>query len=144
MTASSATERISHVVLGQEERWLSRAPPQPRRQSHLPAPRFLHNIGAGYSMLAAWKVASCAQTVGGNPVTGRSNISVICKYYSGARSTEGAAHRPLLSIPRSQERTVERHLDVPCASVTCFDHHVQRIVAVLWWGQEQLGTRTEH
>ena len=39
-------------------------------------------------------------------------MSVICNVHSGARSREGVVHRALLSIPRSQERTVERHLDV--------------------------------
>ena len=55
-------------------------------------------------------------------MTGRSKIfSVICHVHRGARSREGLARRPLLSIPRSQERTVERHLDVHCASVSRFE-----------------------
>ena len=63
--------------------------------------------------LAACEVASCAQTAGGSTVTGRSQVSAICHVHCGARSREGVAHQPLLSIPSSQERTVERHLDVP-------------------------------
>ena len=73
----------------------------------------MHNMCGGSSTLVAWEVASCAKTAGGSPVTGRSKVSVICNVHSGARSREGVAHRALLSVPRSQERTVELHLDVP-------------------------------
>ena len=56
---------------------------------------FIHNRCGGNSTLAAWEVASCAQTAHGSPATGRSNISVICKVHSGARSREGVVRRPL-------------------------------------------------
>ena len=108
---------MSHVVCGQEERWRSRSPPQPRRQSRLPPSR-IHPQHVWWEL----NTGGCA---GGSPVTGRCKIlSVICDVHSGARSREGVARRPLLSIPRSQELTVEPHLDGR--------------------GQEQPGTRTQH
>ena len=74
----------------------------------------------GTQTLAAWEVASCARTAGGSPVTGRRKIPVTCNVHSGARSREGVAHRPRLSIPSPQERvqnrTVERHLMYPNCS----------------------------
>ena len=116
VTASSATMRSSTW----NPSWLAekQGGVHVHRRSHDAIPichlrAFMHNMCGGNSVLAAWEVASCAQTAGGSPVTGRSKISVICHVHSGARSREGVAHRPLLSIPRSQERTVERHLDVP-------------------------------
>ena len=105
---------------------------------------FIHTMCYQNSKLAAWEVASCAKLDGGNPVAGRSKISVICNVHTGAMSSEGVAHRPRPSIPSPQKRTVERHLDVPCASVTCFERHVEQIVAVLGRCQEQPGTRTQH
>ena len=81
----------------------------------------MHNMCVGNSVLAAWEVASCAQTAGGSRVTGRSKISVICNVHSGARSREGVAHRPLHSIPRSQK--IARWSDI--SMYPCFSYMVR-------------------
>ena len=100
----------------------------------------IHNMCGGNSTLAAWEVASRAQTAG-SPVTGRSKI-----FPSSVTSTsrEGVAHQPLLSIPSSQESSGGATSRCTCASVTCFEHYVEQIVAVLGRDQEQPGTRTQH
>ena len=91
-----------------------------------------------------WEVASCAKTVGANPVTRRSKISVICNVHSGTRSTEALAHRLLLFIPRSRERTVERHLDVPVLQLHVSSATSSKSLQFVGRGQEQPGTRTQH
>ena len=137
---------IPHVVLGYKKGGVLvlRCSHDGIRIRHLRA--FIHNVCGGNSTLAtlaAWEVASCARTAGGNPVTGRSKTSVICNVHGGARSREGVAHRPLLSIPSSQESS--GGATSRCTrTATCFERHVEQIVAVLGWGQEQVGTGTRH
>ena len=73
----------------------------------------IHNMCGGNSTLAAWEVASRAQTAG-SPVTGRSKI-----FPSSVTSTveQGVADQPLLSSP--EFTGIERWSDIsmyPCFS----------------------------
>ena len=78
------------------------------------------------------QVASCAQTADGSPATGRCvrlSPSVTSTVVHGA---EKEWHTNRFSPSRvHRNRAVERRLDVPCASVTCFERHVEQIVAIL-------------